>query len=93
MERSQTVSRVTLAVTYVGAGLVWLAVVLYVILGNIILRETPIGKLAQEVDRLPMFVAKPFFIASWFLFLLGWLAPLSAGFRVLLRGRKAKVSN
>ncbi len=84
-ERCRTVRGVTSAPAYVAAGLAWLAAVLYVVIGNVIVRETPAGRLAQQIDRLPSFLAKPVFILCWCLFFLGWTVPLSFGIKRFFR--------
>jgi len=40
----------------------WLAGVLWMIVGNVVLRETRLGLVAQSLDRLPSTIAKPIFI-------------------------------
>jgi hypothetical protein len=86
--RWRTVRGVTSAPAYVAAGLIWLAAVLYGVIGNFIVRETAAGRLAQQIDRLPSFLAKPVFILCWCLFFLGWTVPLSFGIKRLFRCRR-----
>jgi hypothetical protein len=83
--RWQIIRRVTSAPAYMAVGLAWLTVVLYVIIGNVIVRESMAGGLAQQIDRLPPFLAKPVFILCWSLFFLGWIIPLSFGIKRLFR--------
>lgn len=84
-ENQQMVRRVTFAPVYVAVSLAWLAAVLYVVIGNVIIRETRVGVLAQLIERLPSFIAKPAFILSWCLFFLGWIVPLAFGIKLLSR--------
>jgi hypothetical protein len=66
-------------------GLGWLATDLYLMVGNVILRETRLGPIAQLLDRLPLRIANPIFLFLWAVFLLGWTVPLILGFRLLFR--------
>ena len=61
IERWQSVRRTTPTAVYVATGVSWLAAVFWVVIGNVIVRETPAGKLAQQIDRLPPLLAKPNF--------------------------------
>jgi hypothetical protein len=74
-----------------GAGAVWLYAVLYVILGKVILRETTLGKLAEQIDRLPPGLATPIFVLFWCVFLFGWSVPVALGLIRLFR--KPRISN
>ena len=69
----------------IAAGAVWLYAALYVIVGKIILRETALGKLAGQIDRLPPALAAPIFVVSWCVFLLGWSIPVALGLIRLFR--------
>lgn len=82
----QSLRRGMLTPVYVAFGLVWLSIALYVLLANVIVRETAAGKLAAELDKLPPLLAKPISIALWCVFLLGWAVPLFVGIRRLFRG-------
>ena len=84
-DRWRTVRYVTSAPVYVAVGVAWLAAVLYVVVGNVVVRETVVGNLAQQIDRLPPFLAKLAFIACWCVFFLGWTVPLSFGVKRLFR--------
>ena len=69
----------------VGGG--WLAFVLWVVLANVILRETHLGIVAQFLDRLPPAISAPLFILLWAVFLLGWAVLIGFGLKPLLRRR------
>jgi hypothetical protein len=71
----------------IGAGVAWLFAVLYVIVGGVILRETALGKLAEQIDRLPPWVATPIFVLSWCVFFFGWSIPVAMGVMALFRRR------
>ncbi len=66
-------------------GFAWLAGVLWMILGNVVLRETRLGFIAQSLDRLPSTIAKPIFILLWIVTLFGWVVPLTLGLIGLIR--------
>jgi hypothetical protein len=68
-------------------GCCWLAGDLYLMLGNIILRETPLGVIASVLDRLPRALGNPIFIPLWVTLLFGWTVPLVLGLRHLFRRR------
>jgi hypothetical protein len=84
-ENQRMVRRVTFAPVYMAVSLAWLASVLYVVIGNVVFRDTKLGVLAQQIERLPSFVSKPTFILCWCLFFLGWIIPLALGIRRLFR--------
>jgi hypothetical protein len=67
-------------------GLGWLAVDVYWMFGNVILRETWLGTIAQFLDKLPPWASNPIFVCLWAIMLLGWTVPLIVGFH-LLRSR------
>jgi hypothetical protein len=85
IERWQSVRRTTPTAVYVATGVSWLAAVFWVVIGNVIVRETLAGKLAQQIDRLPPLLAKPIFVLCWGLFFLGWTVPLVFGVRRVFR--------
>ena len=64
-------------------GLGWLAAVVYLIVGNVVLREIRLGAIAQFLDRLPLRIANPIFVILWGITLFGWMVPLIFGFRLL----------
>ena len=70
-------------------GFGWLAAVLWMIVENVILRETRLGIIARFLDRLPPKVANPMFILLWIVTLLGWIVPLALGFRWMLRSNRS----
>jgi hypothetical protein len=80
------------AYSCIGAGAVWLYAVLHIVLGNVILRETPLAKLAQQIDRLPPTLATPIYVVSWCVFLFGWAVPVGLGVLRLLRRRPLSTS-
>jgi hypothetical protein len=85
-ESRQTIRRTMSASVFVAAGLAWLAVVLYMIIGKVIARETNAGGLlAHQIDKLPLFLAKPAYIVLWSLFFLGWIVPLVMGIKRIFR--------
>jgi hypothetical protein len=69
----------------VAIGLVWLVLVLHMVIGRVIVRESSLGWLAVQIDRLPPLFARPIFVALWCLFLLGWTVPLFLGVKHLFR--------
>jgi hypothetical protein len=77
---------------YVAVGITWLGVILWVLIGNVIIRETAVGKVAREMDRLPQSVAKPAFVLCWCLFFLGWTVPMFFGIKRLFRRTEGDVS-
>lgn len=64
-------------------GLAWLAADVYLMLENVVLRETRLGVIAQFLDRLPQWASIPAFLYLWGILLLGWTVPLIVGFRLL----------
>ena len=72
----------------VGSGFAWLFVSLYVVLENVILRETPLSIIASAIDQLPVAMATPVFVICWLVFLSRWLLPLALGARMLLGRRR-----
>jgi len=75
------------SILLVVAGCIWLTADLYVMTGNMILRETRLGVIAHFLDRLPPAVSNPIFIFLWAVFLLGWSPLLVFGFKGLLRSK------
>jgi len=69
-------------------GFAWLAGALRMIVGNVVLRETRLGIIAQFLDKLPPAVANPMFIFLWIVTLFGWVVPLTLGVIGLLRKRR-----
>lgn len=79
--------RQSVGFAYVAVSVGWLASVLYVAVGNIIVRSTVVGGwVAREIDRLPMRLATWVSILCWLLFVLGWVVPLFLGFRRFFGG-------
>jgi len=58
------------------------------ITGNVVLRETRLGIIAQFLDKLPPAVANPMFIFLWIVTLFGWVVPLTLGVIGLLHKRR-----
>jgi threonine/homoserine/homoserine lactone efflux protein len=75
--------RIHAVLLIVGGG--WLAVVVWVVVSSVILRETRLGALAQFLDRFPPVVGTPIFILLWAIFFLGWAVLVGFGLRPLLR--------
>lgn len=85
-ERCQAVRRTIYAPLGVAIGLTWFAVILHVVIGEVTVRATRAGEvLAQQIDKLPSFLARPIFTTLWFLFFLGWILPLVLGLKRLFR--------
>jgi hypothetical protein len=83
---SQTIRRVTSAPVAIAISLTWLAAVLYIVIGKVIVREATMGGiLARQIDKLPLLLAKPVYVVLWYLFFLGWIVPLALGIKRLLR--------
>jgi hypothetical protein len=72
---------------FVFLGCSWLASDLYLMVGNVILRETRLGVIANLLDRLPTALGTPIFIFLWLIGLFGWIVPLALGLKHLVRGR------
>lgn len=81
MENKRKMLLVTLGPAYIGVGVLWLTLVLYVVIGGVIVRQTTAGSLAQWMDRLPPPIAKLAFVLCWCVFFLGWIVPLAVGLR------------
>jgi hypothetical protein len=79
----------TLPIVLVTLGLGWLATAVYLMVGNVILRETRLGAIAQFLDRLPLRIANPIFLFLWAVMLLGWTVPLILGFKLLFRPKRS----
>ena len=75
----------TMPLVLVAIGAAWLAADLYLMLGNVVLRETRLGVIAQFLDRLPHWASNLAFLCFWGILLLGWTVPLIVGFRLLRR--------
>jgi hypothetical protein len=69
-------------------GGIWFGVVVFVIRGNIILRETPFGVIARAFDTLFTPLRGILFFASWAVFLLGWIVVIFYSVRLLNRANK-----
>jgi len=69
-------------IALIAVGLAWLAVDLYLMLGNVVLRETRLGTIARFLDSLPKWASNPAFVCLWGILLLGWTVPLMVGLRV-----------
>jgi hypothetical protein len=89
-QESRTIRPITPAVTSLVLGFAWFATVLYVILGNVIIRDTALGRFAHLIDRLPTWLAKFVVILCWGLFFLGWIFPLLFGFKRLFQRSTGK---
>ena len=75
-------------IALVSLGLVWLAVDVNLMVGNVALRETRLGAIARLLDKMPSIIANPVFILMWAIMLLGWSVPLVLGFRWLLNPKR-----
>jgi hypothetical protein len=71
-------------------GASWLAVVIWAILSNVSLRDTPFGAVAVLLDKLPPGVGAPLFVFFWVTFLLGWAVLAGLGIKALLHRRPRK---
>ena len=71
-------------------GVAWLATDLYLMIGNVVLRETRLGTIARFLDRLPHWASNPAFLFLWAILLLGWTVPLIVGFRLLRQNLHAR---
>ncbi len=65
-------------------GAIWLSIVSWILLSNVILRETRLGLVAEFLDKLPSVISTPLFILCWAILLLGWTIPIALGVRRLL---------
>jgi hypothetical protein len=72
------------------AGGLWFGIVVFVIVGNFILRETRLGVVARVLDRLPYPLREILFLAAWVVFFTGWIAPAVYSLRTLNRAQKQK---
>jgi len=70
-------------------GLSWVTADLYLVISNMILRETPLSVVATFLDKLPPKINNPIFVFLWITLLLGWAILIGLGVRPLLRKRKA----
>jgi len=88
-DRTTTSNRTTpigaLALLFAGFG--WLAMDIFFVTRNVVLRETRLVVIANFLDRLPAKVGNPIFIFLWIIFLFGWAALIGIGGRKLLRRR------
>jgi len=75
-------------IALVTLGLGWLASVLWMIVRNVVLRETRLGFIAQFLDKLSPAIANPIFILLWIVTLFGWTVPLTLGVIGLLRKKR-----
>jgi hypothetical protein len=76
-------------IALVGLGVVWLAADAYLIVENVVLRETRLVAIARFLDKMPSLIANPIFILMWAVMLLGWSVPLVLGFRWLLTPKRS----
>ena len=72
-------------ITLIGLGCGWLAAALWMMVNNVILRETRLGAIATFLDRLPPAIGNPIFLLLWLAVLFGWAVPLVLGVKRLLR--------
>lgn len=72
-------------------GGLWFGVVAFVVTGNIILRETPLGVIAKALDKLPSTLQGIAFLVCWGIFFFGWMVPVVYSVR-LLRHREIQES-
>ena len=70
------------------AGGLWFGAVVFVLAGNVILRETPLRVIASGFDKLPSPLQGIAFLASWGIFMLGWVVPIAYSLRLLGRPDK-----
>jgi hypothetical protein len=68
-----------------GVGVSWLAVVLWIVFSNVILRETRLGPVAQRLDALPPAIGTPIFFLIWAILLGGWVPLVVLGLRPIVR--------
>lgn len=73
------------AFTLIVIGFGWLALDVRWMFGNVVLRETRLGVIAQFLDTLPTWVSNPIFVCLWAAMLIGWTVPLIVSFRLLRR--------
>ena len=66
-------------------GLSWLALALWFLSSNVILRDTRLGLVAQLLDKLPPVIGTPIFILLWIILLLGWAVLVGLGLRPIVR--------
>jgi hypothetical protein len=85
MQQERSMKRIHAVLLIVGGS--WLAVVLWVVLSNVILRETHLGIIASILDKLPPAVGVPLFVLFWAVFLIGWAVLVGFGLRPMLRTR------
>jgi hypothetical protein len=76
--------------TFIAIGLAWVAVAVYLMLGNVVLRETRLGIVVRFLDRLPSWASNPVSLCFWAILLLGWTVPLIVGFRLLRRNPRVR---
>ena len=70
---------------FFAVGMTWFVAVVWLVLGNVIVRETWLGVIAQQIDRLPPALASLVFSVAWLIFFLGWAVPLILGLTALAR--------
>jgi hypothetical protein len=70
-------------------GFGWLAWDLWMIVGNVVLRETRLGIISQFLDKLPPAIANPIFVFLWIITLFGWVVPLTLGVKGLLHKKRS----
>ncbi|HSK45083.1 MAG TPA: hypothetical protein VLA83_14480 [Candidatus Binatia bacterium] len=64
-------------------GLLWLSFASWIMVSNVILRETPLGVFAKYLDMLPAWIGHPVHIILWLILLLGWSVALVIALRPL----------
>jgi len=69
-------------------GFSWLAADLNLIVGPVVLRETRLGVIARFLEKLPSTIANSVDAFLWIVLLLGWIAPLTWGFRSLMQAKR-----
>ncbi len=71
-------------------GLGWLAISLWIVSSNVILRETRLGLVAQLLDKLPPVIGTLVLSLLWAILLGGWVIILGFGLEPLVRKRDSK---
>lgn len=68
----------------VALGFTWLTLIVHVVIEEVAVRATTAGGiLAQQIDKLPLFLARPIYTILWFFFFLGWIVSLFLGLKWL----------
>jgi hypothetical protein len=66
-------------------GFAWLVGDIYLVIENVVLRETRLVVIAQFLDTLPRWASNSAFLCLSGILLVGWTIPLVFGFRLLLQ--------